>query len=590
MLDPRLYRVAFVPVLLALLVAAFSLQDRPRAIGTTLTPDAFDGYRAQQTLDALAGTFADRRPGSDADAKLAGEVARRLRQVVPGTVEEHHYTGETIDGQRDLVDVVATRPGAPGPGLVVVAHRDAARGGARAELSATAALLELATVAADGRLRRTITFISTSGGSGGYAGAREEARRLQGTADAVLVLGDVASYPGRRPFVVGYSDGPGQAPLQLRRTVENAVRLEAGTDPGGPRAVSQFLRMAVPVTISEQGPFLRAGQPAVLLSSSGERPPTVKAPIRRVRMTRFGRAALRVLYALDNFRDADPHARADLVLRGKVLPGWALRLLIGTLLLPPLLTGIDAFARLRRRHEPVLRWVVWELVAGIPFLLACLFAVALAGVGLINVAPPAPIPALGLRLGAGPVIAFLALAAAFALCWVLVRPALLRLAGERRPPRPDTAGAAIAVTLGTTAVAVALWVGNPYAAALAIPAVHVWMWTTSPDVPLPRAAGLALVLAALAPLLLLGVVDARAFGLDPAHAVWFWVLLVAGGHIPFGAWVLWSLLGGCAVSAALVALHGRRPEDEPPKDVTVRGPVSYAGPGSLGGTESAMRR
>jgi hypothetical protein len=39
-----------------------------------------------------------------------------------------------------------------------------------------------------------------------------------------------------------------------------------------------------------------------------------------------------------------------------------------------------------------------------------------------------------------------------------------------------------------------------------------------------------------------------------------------------------------------VLLRKRRPEDEGPQDVTVRGPVSYAGPGSLGGTESALRR
>jgi hypothetical protein len=588
MLDPRLYRVAFVPVLLALLVAAFSLQDRPRAIGTTLTPESFDGERAQVTLDALVRGFPDRRPGSAADDRMATEVARRLREVVPGTVEEHRYQGQTIDGTRNLVDVVATRPGAPGPGLVVVAHRDAAGTNARAELSATAALIELATVAADGRLRRTITFISTTGGSGGFAGAAEEARRFAGRTDAVLVLGDTASFPGRRPFVVGFSNGPGQAPLQLRRTVENAVNAEAGTDAGGPRALSQFLRMAVPVTVGEQGPFLRAGHAAVTLSSSGERPPSVKAPIRSRRMTRFGRAALRVLYALDRFRDIDAKPRADLVLRGKVLPGWAVRLVVGTLLLPPLLVGIDAFARLRRRREPVTRWIGWSLMGAVPFLMACLFAVALAAVGLLGPAPGAPIPGLALDLGAGAVVGFVAILLLFTLGWLVVRPALLRLLVG--PARPDTPGAAIAVSLTTTAVALALWVGNPYAAALAIPAVHVWMWTSSPDVPLPRAAGLALVIAALAPVALVGVVDDRAFGLDVVHGVWFWTLLVAGGHIPFGAWVLWSLLAGCGVAAALVALRGRRPEDEGPQDVTVRGPVSYAGPGSLGGTESALRR
>ncbi len=298
------------PVLLALLVAAFSLQDRPRPIGTTQAPEAFDEIRADQTLDDLADRFPVRRPGDAADTRLAGEIATRLRQTVPGTVEEHHFQGDTIDGERDLVDVVATRPGVPGPGIVVVAHRDAAKPGSKAELSATAVLLELARVAADGRLRRTITFISTSGGSGGFAGAREEARRMEGRADAVIVLGAVGGAGTRRPFVVALSNGRGQAPIQLQRTVQAAVRAEVGTDAGAPRALTQWLRMAVPVTISEQGPFLRAGQPAVLLSASGERPPAAGDPIRDGRMLRFGRAGLRVLYALDNFRDlAQPPAR-----------------------------------------------------------------------------------------------------------------------------------------------------------------------------------------------------------------------------------------------------------------------------------------
>jgi hypothetical protein len=41
----------------------------------------------------------------------------------------------------------------------------------------------------------------------------------------------------------------------------------------------------------------------------------------------------------------------------------------------------------------------------------------------------------------------------------------------------------------------------------------------------------------------------------------------------------------------LIALRAlRQPRSAPTPPVSVRGPVSYAGPGSLGGTESALRR
>jgi hypothetical protein len=351
----------------------------------------------------------------------------------------------------------------------------------------------------------------------------------------------------------------------------------------------------VPITISEQGPFLRAGQPAVLLSASGERPPAADAPLRDGRMLRFGRAALRVLYALDNFRDFAAPPQDDLIVRGKVLPGWSVRLLVGALLLPPLLMGIDALARVRRRHEPLGAWGVWTLASSVPFLLACLFAVVLATIGLISVAPSAPIPPGALELGAGPVVAFVAILLVFALGWLVARPALLHAAGAARPTRRsatsgESGAGVVAVGLTTVVVAGALWVGNPYAAALVVPAAHLWPWALTPDLRLPRPASLAIVVFALFPLALVGLLDARAFGMDPVHGAWFWTVLVAGGHIPIGSWVLWSFVWGCAVAAGLLALRRRRLRDDDPDEVTVRGPVSYAGPGSLGGTPSGLRR
>jgi hypothetical protein len=48
-------------------------------------------------------------------------------------------------------------------------------------------------------------------------------------------------------------------------------------------------------------------------------------------------------------------------------------------------------------------------------------------------------------------------------------------------------------------------------------------------------------------------------------------------------------MAGAALGALLVALRppGQERADAP---ITVRGPSSYAGPGSLGGTDSALRR
>jgi hypothetical protein len=106
----------------------------------------------------------------------------------------------------------------------------------------------------------------------------------------------------RRPFVAGWSTGDGVGSLQLRRTVEAAVRKEAGTNPGGARATSQWARLAFPVTVGEQGPLVAADLPTALMSVSGERSPPAADPIVRnpPRLQPFGRAALRTLTALDN--------------------------------------------------------------------------------------------------------------------------------------------------------------------------------------------------------------------------------------------------------------------------------------------------
>lgn len=596
MLDPRLYRAALVPVLVAVLLAAFSLENRPRPVGTTLAPDAFLGPRATTLLDQLAGDFPDRRPGDAGDERLAERVAERLRATMEGgTVTVERHSGDTPEGERTLTTVFGTRPGRPGPGLVVVAHRDAQGRDARAELSATAAMLELARVTGQGRLNRTITFVSTSAGSAGGAGAEHAARRLAdgmaGPVSAVLVLGDLAGERIRKPFVTGWSAGYGQAPLQLRRSVESAVRAETGADPGGPRASTQWARLAFPVTTGEQGIFLDHGLPSVLLSVSGERGPEADTPLAPGRLEVFGRAALRAITALDNGPDLGAEAEGYVVTQRKVLPSWAVRLLAGVLLLPPLLAVVDGFARLRRRREPVARWVRWTLVTTAPFALTALVALGLTATGLAGDAPPSAPPSTALEVDGTATGTLVALTLVLALSWVALRPLLLRAAGARaRLADAGAPGAGMGVLLVAVPAAAVVWAVNPHAALLLAPALHLWLVALSPELPLRGWPAVVLVVLSLLPLPLVWLANAGGLGLDAAQSAWLAVLLVGGGQVSVATWLLWSVVAACAACALVVA--SRRPPDAPraPSEVTVRGPVSYAGPGSLGGTESALRR
>ncbi len=594
MIDPRIYRAALVPVLLAFVLLAFSLENRPQPMRTSLAPDAFQGDRAFERAydsgEGLSDRFADRRPGSDGDNRLAAEIARQMKNA-GFRVRTIEHDGETIDGRQALRTVIARRPGTIDEQIVVVAHRDAAGRRAEAELSGTAALLELTRIFGAARsVRHTLTLVSTSGGSGGAAGAAELAGELGGLpVGAVLVLGDLASRNVRAPLVTPWSNALGASPQRLRATVQEAVRVETGSGSGAPRALSQFARFAMPATFGEQGALLSRELPAVLLSINGDTPPAASAPISRDRLEAFGRAALRTVTALDAASEARPitaeASSRDLLTSRKIVPAWAISLFTGALLLTVLVTAVDAFAALLRRREPIAIWLRWTLAGALPFLLAALFALLLGAVGLLD-APGAPVAPQALPAS---LPALLAVVLVFALGWAWLRPAALRLL---RAEAPDTSqpGAGIAVVLVAVAVATVMWIANPYAAALLIPALHIWLFALAPELRMARGLRLSVVGLGLLPVAFVAFALARSLGLGGLDAAWQLVVLTAGGHISAVSVLAWSILAGCAVAALLVAANGRAPADDDEIPITVRGPKSYAGPGSLGGTESALRR
>jgi hypothetical protein len=602
MLNARLYRAAFVPFLFALAIAAFSLSARPRPLTSTLAPDAFDGARAFAELNSLAGEFPSRRPGSPGDERLATRISHTLEGLggTAGggfTVRTRRFAAQTIDGERTLTTVIAQRPGATSAiPIVVLAHRDAAgAGGARAELSGTAALLELARVFAARETQRTIVLASTSGGSGGDAGAADFIAHTHGPFDAAIVLGDLAGAHARKPFLVPFSDGLGSAPLQLQRTAAAAITQETGSDPGAPSTVGQLAHLAFHFTVGEQGPLDEGGLPAVLVQVSGEPGPCLRDSVSKERLEGFGRAVLGAVDALDTAPDLSRAMQTGVLVQHKTIPAWAVRLLVAALLLPPFILAADGLARVRRRRSPasrsVGRWTLWTLACALPFFASAVVARLLGALGIIGAAPSAPVPPDALPFDGAAARAVLAVGLVFALGW-LAWPTLVRRLGLA--VRPDAEAAGLAMLLVLLAVCLTVWAVNPFTALLLLPALHLWLLIVSPELrPRPLAA-IALVAIALLPLVLLVAFYAHELGLGPGEVAWTAVLLFAGGHIGVPGAILWSLALGCAAATARLALTpgapplGRGTGDR--RENTIRGPLSYAGPGSLGGTESALRR
>jgi hypothetical protein len=606
MLDGRIYRMSLIIPALALLVLAFSISAQPGGLHSTLSPFAFDGAAVNSTMRDLALEYPDRAPGSQSDRQVAADVSGSLERS-GFTVSTDQFAAQTVRGQRVLENVVATRAGsATGAGsVVVIAPRDEP---GVAGMSGTAMLIELGRVLGGEALDRQIVLASVSGAQG-LVGAQRLAARLPRPVDAVIVLGDVASTHHVQPLLVPWGTSNLIAPARLRNTLSAALSSQGGVRPAPPHLLSQLAHLAFPLTVSEQGPFIAQGLPAIDFSLSGERGPRASAPAFGAgRLGGIGQGVLAAITALDSGRSVGAPSD-DVLFDGQIVPSWAISGFVLALIVPVLLVLIDGLARARRRRYPVGPALVGVLGATVPFLCAGLVLVIGNALGAFS-SPPGPTDPGAVPLSGGG-IAVMAVALLAGLgagvithgvfVWVSAmhdaRPAREETrapsirAPRRAPDRPDD-GTAIAMGLVLVVVTLLLWYANPLAAALLVPALHLWIWGVDPDLEVPGGAWTRSLVVALGaiPTAAVVVFYGHSLGFGPGQLAYEAVLLLAEHVVSWVAAVEWALVLGCMVTAVvLIVAHARRPEPvEAP--ITVRGPLGYAGPGSLGGTKSALRR
>ena len=583
MIDPRLTRIFVLPILAVLVLAAFSVQDRPRGLRTFQAPDAFNGSETYTELNRLAAAYPSRPTGGPADADAAREIAGRFADA---GLAADTWTAQvrTERGERLGATQVSGTSDGPGAGdIVIVAARDSVHAGSRAELTGTAALLQLANVLGKRRLEHPVTLISVSG-TPGQAAYRALADRLSSQSPApraVIVLGTLGTRDYLAP-VTGLSDGPQFASQRLRRTLEEALASQRSVGSSRPSASGQLVRLAAPLTTGGQGPLLRAELPAILLSTTGDRVAPASAVPTEERLQADGRALLRAIIAIDNAGPIDLGPEGRIRAGDGVIPGWALRAIVLALLVPPALLVVDGLARARRNRQRVGRWVLWTLLLALPQLLGIGAVAAAAKAGWIAV-PGGPVDP---ELWTGDVTPLAIFAIVAALGHFAVRPLVLLALGFSGM-RSSVPAAPLGFALVLVITALVTWVFNPAAAAMMAPAALLWPWALDSGMRPPRGWALAIVLIGMAPLLLLmdNLLTRYPLG-DPTSALsWFAVLLGASdlGLFP----QLWfAAVSGCCIAALLLARHGRG-GDVAEGEVTVRGPVSYAGPGSLGAVESA---
>ncbi len=598
MVDPRIYRACMVVVAFAVIVFGFSLQRRPAPLSARLAPGQFFAS-LQSTESTMAARYPRRSPGSPGDQGLAGYMARQLAgenaSGISGfSVQTDRFKAATPSGPATLENVIATKPGLGSGTIVVVSDRNAPAVPGRAELYSSALMLGLAQALSAETLSRSVTLVSTSG-QVGVAGATQLARSLAGQpVDAVIVLGNLAGAVVHGPVVVPWSGTDQLAPPLLVGTLANAVGSQAGVANVATGLAGQVARMAFPLAITEQAPFAGQGLPAALVSLSGDRPAAGRVALGPAgRPAALGTALLDAVNALDRGPAVGPPG-SYLTLSGQLVPLWAVRLLVLALILPVLAVTVDAAARVRRRGHMLTRWLAWVLAGVAPFVIGVLVLLAARASGALSFTPAGAVAAP--TLSGGELTTLILVAAAVAVSFLILRPLFLRLLarslpeGRRRPESPAADAAAVALSTVLCALSVVVWSANPFAALLLVPALHLWVWLAQPEVRSRRWPVALLLLIGSLPALLILFYYANAYGLSPLALVGS-LLLLPGGAMSAGAALYWAVAVGCLASATILSLRALRAGAvTAATPISVRGPATYAGPGSLGGTGSALRR
>ncbi|MBI5310007.1 MAG: hypothetical protein HZB14_03090 [Actinobacteria bacterium] len=535
LLEPRLYRAAFAPALLALIVLAFSLKSPQPGIAPELAPPTFSGQRVTATARQLTEAYGERRSGSAEDSQVAELVRARLASS-GWVANRYSFEAKTLTGSHKLTNVIGVRAGPSDRRLVIVASRDGAPGSlSRSGAVETGVLLELARVLQGRAFDHTLVLASVSGGVDGGLGAAELARRLRRPVDGVIVVRNVTAAE-TSGTVLSWFDSRLAIDRRFEQTMRRLAAIEIGAPGGETSILGQLVRLGFPIALGEQATYPGNGLTAVSLSPGGE--PLVKPDISKTAQSAAaGRAALRALTTFDGeFRPVEP-AAAPLRVGGKLIPAWALILFVGMLMLPLVVTAVDGWARARRRQELATRGLL-----AAPAALLSLVAVALVmrGLGVAGAIDAPSLPAEPEALGgAGPVV--------FGLLALLLAPvgALVAVAAVRQlSPKGGESGYALWLAIAGLVV----FALNPVAALFWIPVLHLLLLLLLAGTRPGRTQVWLTTLIGLLPVAAAIIYYPVVLGIGLVDSLRFAVLLQAGGF----AGVL-PTLGGCLVAAAVFA-------------------------------------
>jgi hypothetical protein len=419
------------------------------------------------------------------------------------------------------------------------------------------------------RSAHTIVFLSTDGGSFGGLGAVRFVEHAPFHVVATINLDAIGG--NGAPRVVTTGDRPRSPAATFVETAAKRVLEQTGVPPQRATMLDQLIDLGFPFTLYEQGPFVAHGIPAVTLTTAGERPPAAFTDrperLSATRLTAMGRAAQQVIGSLDQGLELAQGTTSFVWAGNRIVRGWAIELVLFTLLVPFLVGVVDLFAHCRRRGISLLpaarslrtRLGFW-LFAGLAFYAFQLFGAWPTG------APRPPNPTTP-ATGDWPVLALLGLGIVVLAGWVVARH---RLVPRRSVGADEQLAGETAALLALAVVALLVLATNPFALLFLLPALHAWLWLPQVRSGKPPARAFVLLLGLSGPALILLSLGVR-YGLG-VDAPWYLLELAAVGYVQVPAVAI--TLGGAACAAQLVVVAAGRYAPYPePGERPARGPL-----------------
>ena len=276
-----------------------------------------------------------------------------------------------------------------------------------------------------------------------------------------------------------------------------------------------------------------------------------------MRLGELGRATQQLVGSLDQGLELAQGTTTYVWAGSRFVRGWAIELLLFSLLVPYLVAVVDLFAHLRRRHIRLLpalrslrsRLTFW-LYVGLAFYVLRLFGAWPTGAAR----PPDPSTAAA---GDWAVLSLLLFGAVALAGWLVARQ---RLVPRRAVSDIDRLAGDTAALIGLGIVSLLVLATNPYALLFFLPALHCWLWL--PQVRARRGpADVVLLVAGLSGPALIVLSLALRFGLG-FDAPWYLLELVSLRYVHVPAVAITLAATGCAAQLAAVTAGRYAPYPE----------------------------